>query len=356
VVGAIRKYDTNHLILGTRHEFPNRSDLDLRMEGEFCDVVSANYYVLRPERKLLERMHRVSGRPVLLGEFGMTAADSGLPNPRTHEGTHFRTQFDRAKGYEIHVAHAAEMPFVVGTHYFMVHDRREVLMNNWGLQDADGKLYYGFTSGLVDAHAGLYDIHAGKARPKRYPHDYPGFSPAHNDTPRMTDVATISEDGAWLWQPGYLHYACTPGTGPFFFERSGDESWGYEPKGFIEYRFTLEEPMEDAHLIFRYASPPESPRHKLRVEINDEPAGALECPPAKENLTSPPGWAYGFGALKLATVTLPLRTDIPAGVANARFCVTEPWGKGQGIALHGFFLSAGPHVVSADDYYQLEEQ
>ncbi len=354
VVSAIRKYDPNHLILGTRHEHPNRTDLDLRVEGEFCDVLTANYYTLVPDRELLERMHRLSGRPVLIGEFALAAKDSGLPNPRSHAGTLFETQSDRATAYEIYTTHAAEMPFVVGTHYFLVHDRKEILMNNWGLADREGKLYYGFVSRFAEIHEKLPDIHAGELTPKRYPGDYPGFQPAFNDHPRMVDMATLSEIGDWLWQPAVLHYACTPGTGPFFFERESDESWGYKENGFIEYRFHLKSALNDAHLLFRYASYPNSATHTLQVEVNDEEAATLVCAKPEQEATSPPGYAYGYGAMRLATLSVPLNMDIPEGLTNVRFCVKTPWQQRQGIILHGFFLSAGPRTVRPDDYFGLE--
>ena len=356
VTGVMKKYAPHHLILGTRHEYPNRSELDLRMEGKYCDVLTANCYMLEPDRGMLERMHRLSGRPLLVGEFALAAKDSGLPNPRSHINTLFETQADRAKAYQVYTEHAAAMPFMVGTHYFMLFDKKEILPNNWGLRDIEGNVYEDFVAAFPDVHRRLPLIHAGKLKPKRYPEDYPGFAPAFNDAPGTEDQATFAGDGAWLWQPAFLHYACTPGTGPFFFERDTDESWGYEKDGFIEYRFTMRADMQNVHLLCRYATYPNSHEYnRLIVDVNGEQRASLDCPVVLGKGTSPKGWAYGYGALKLGTVAAPLNVDLAGDEpVSIRLRVERPWRKRCGVILHGFFLSAGPARVRDGDYYALE--
>ncbi len=349
VVAAIRKYDKNHLLLGTRFEAPGRSELDIRMDGKYSDVVTVNYYDYPHNRKAFERIHKITGKPILIGEFTVAAKENGITNSKYWKGSLFETQDDRAKGYERYVSDMAELPYIVGTHYFMLTDRNEPKLNNWGLRDTDGKLYYDFVRQLGEINKRLPLIHEGKLNPRKFP----GLKCAVNDNPHTRDAARISKDGKWLWQMSSLYYRCTPGTEIYFFDRDKDESWGYRESGFIEYRFALEKPLKNASLIIRYAS---AGANSLKIEINDDQVLAVQCPKPEKDLTVPPGWAYGFSRMKLATVNVPLNIDIPAGTVSVRFIADAPWKPGQGVKLQGFFLSEGPHKISADNYYGLEAE
>lgn len=351
VIAAIRKYDKNHLLLGTRFETPNRSDLDIRMVGRYCDVLSVNYYDYPHNRAALKRLHDVSGgRPLLIGEFTAAAKENGVTNGKYWIGGLFKDQNDRAKGYERYASEIAELPYFIGAHFFMFTDRNEPKLNNWGLRDMDGKLYYDFVRHLAAINQNLPLIHAGKLKPRKFPE----LKCVANDNPHTTDEASIAPDGSWLWQPAYLHYSCTPGNAPYYFDRISDENWGYRENGFIEYRFTLKKPLADAYMIIRYASLPKSTTNQIKIEVNDDEVAIAKCPKAFENLTVPPGWAYGFSQMKLTTITIPLKTDIPAGITNVRFITEKPWKPQQGIIMQGFFLSAGPRVVDPANYYGLK--
>ena len=201
------------------------------------------------------------------------------------------------------------------------------------------------------------DVIYRKAPPLSHPDcNYPGFKPAFNDAPHLRDLARSSEDGTWLWQPAFLHYACTPGTGPFFFERDADETWGYEKDGYIEYRFKMKAEMKNVHVLCRYATYPASNNYnELHVLVNGRKLAALDCPTVLNEGTSPRGWSYGYGTMKFGAVSAPLNVDLTKDQDVAvRFRVDRPWKKHHGLALHGFFLSSGPAKVSKDDYYAME--
>jgi len=173
---------------GVHYEYPNRSDLDLRIEGEYCDVLSSNCYGSAPPKTLIEQMHRISKRPIMLTEFTFSAKDAGFPNGRSWGSMLLETQANRALAYEIYTSHAAEIPFVIGTHYFLVKDRKEITQNNWGLCDFDGKIYYDFVKNMDTMNGRLPLIHKGQAKPKRYPQDYPTLEYANNDFPKTKDI------------------------------------------------------------------------------------------------------------------------------------------------------------------------
>jgi len=67
-IGAIRRHDPNHLILGVRWGGPP-SPVVLEEEAKWTDVVSANNYTdVMYER--MDRYYRIQQKPILVGEFG----------------------------------------------------------------------------------------------------------------------------------------------------------------------------------------------------------------------------------------------------------------------------------------------
>ncbi len=119
---AIRRYDPNHLILGCRYAF-KPPDEALRGCIGYVDVVSMSCYTnpysddLNRVLANLERIHNVTGLPVMASEFSFKAMDSGLPNTRG-AGVPVKTQSERAKYYEEFVKALVRKPFVVGYHWF----------------------------------------------------------------------------------------------------------------------------------------------------------------------------------------------------------------------------------------------
>ena len=119
---AIRRYDPNHLILGCRYAFKPPDEALIGCIG-YVDVVSMSCYTnpysddLNRVLANLERIHNVTGLPVMASEFSFKAMDSGLPNTRG-AGVPVKTQSERAKYYEEFVKALVRKPFVVGYHWF----------------------------------------------------------------------------------------------------------------------------------------------------------------------------------------------------------------------------------------------
>ena len=72
------KYDTNHLVSGVR--FAVNSPEIVAVAGKWCDVIDQHDYSDLPNTAWLQQIHAITGRPVVLGEFSFTAADSNMPN------------------------------------------------------------------------------------------------------------------------------------------------------------------------------------------------------------------------------------------------------------------------------------
>lgn len=124
VRAAIRRYDPDHLYIGTRICYSTQFDnpFFMKMCGRYLDVISVNYYgVWGPDLDQVAAWHENSGRPVLFSEWYAKAEDMGLAN--THgAGWLVRTQADRAAYYQHTVLGYVESKSCIGWHWFKYQD------------------------------------------------------------------------------------------------------------------------------------------------------------------------------------------------------------------------------------------
>lgn len=101
VTNAIRKYDPNHLILGSRfYHHEKKSKLFFETVGKYLDVVSINYYgSWTASQKWLYNWSQWSNKPILISEFYVKGDDVGLTN-LSGAGWLVPTQADRGKFYQ----------------------------------------------------------------------------------------------------------------------------------------------------------------------------------------------------------------------------------------------------------------
>ena len=147
---AIRQYDHNHLILGSRlDEHPSQFDNPWLWPaiGPWIDVSSVNYYGLwGPQAEDIRAWSEAMGKPVMLTEWYAKAEDApGLANVNG-AGWLVHTQEDRALYYQHFMLAALETPSLVGAHYFKYLDdpRESKALDsaggaNKGLYTADGQ-------------------------------------------------------------------------------------------------------------------------------------------------------------------------------------------------------------------------
>ncbi len=119
----LRKYDPNHLYLGSRlHDYTMFRQEVVEAAGKYCDVVCYNYYddwAVRDED--IRRWDAWSGKPFMITEFYTKGEDSGLPNT-TGAGWLVPSQKDRAVHYQNFVLTLLRSNSCVGWHWFKYQD------------------------------------------------------------------------------------------------------------------------------------------------------------------------------------------------------------------------------------------
>ncbi len=183
-VEAIRTYDPNHLILGCRFVSWVAPRMVVKACGEFCDVVSINFYELGPagyglyeiwrrgadhvEGKAdLSEFYRIVKKPLMITEFGFRSMDSGLPNtyppPLAVQPT-VPTQQARAERYAKYVRMWMREPFFVGYHWFRWMDepkegRFDGENGNYGLVDIRDEPYEVFIKPISSVNREVWTLH-----------------------------------------------------------------------------------------------------------------------------------------------------------------------------------------------------
>lgn len=120
---AIKKYDPNHLYLGSRFYAVDIAKPELfRACGPFVDVVSMNYYrAWTPDAATMRMWERESGKPILITEWYAKGVDSGLANTGG-AGWLVKTQRERGLFYQNFTLGLLESKVCVGWHWFRYSD------------------------------------------------------------------------------------------------------------------------------------------------------------------------------------------------------------------------------------------
>ncbi|MFY0653039.1 MAG: hypothetical protein JXQ96_13445 [Cyclobacteriaceae bacterium] len=133
---AVRKYDPNHLTLGIRFgHIPE--DAVLEICKEVFDVFSFNCYELVPPKETMDRIMKITGRPMIIGEYHAGTVNRGMAQALVQ----VENQKERGVAYRLYTEQAFAHPGLIGVAYFQ-----------WADQDLTGRGYDGenYNCGLVD--------------------------------------------------------------------------------------------------------------------------------------------------------------------------------------------------------------
>jgi hypothetical protein len=168
---AILRHDPNHLILGAR--FAGKAPDIWDIAGEYCDVVSFNYYpridvdggIPRKVRDEVAAWQEKAQRPMMLTEWSFPALDSGLPC-KHGAGMRVDTQAQRAQCFIHFQRFLFSLPYMVASDYFMYADEPELGISaafpedaNYGLVNVDDKPYAAITAAAAKLNPRAAKLH-----------------------------------------------------------------------------------------------------------------------------------------------------------------------------------------------------
>lgn len=139
---AIKKYDPNHLFLGTRFHGAAKDQANVvRAAGEFVDVISYNYYGdWEPQSNHINMWLVESGRPFIISEFYIKGDDTGMSNT-SGAGWRVPTQEDRGLFYQNWTLVLLEHPGAIGWHWHRYQDYDDGTDSNKGMVDNNFEWY-----------------------------------------------------------------------------------------------------------------------------------------------------------------------------------------------------------------------
>ena len=164
---AIKKYDPNHLYLGSRlHGNAKKTESIISAAGRYCDILSINYYgSWSPNPALIDTWDRAAKKPFIVTEFYTKAMDSGLANT-TGAGFTVHTQQDKGYAYQHFCLNLLNSKSCVGWHYFKYQDNDPTAKNvdpsntdsNKGLVNNNFQYYTNFVKFVKELNDNKYNL------------------------------------------------------------------------------------------------------------------------------------------------------------------------------------------------------
>jgi hypothetical protein len=140
----------------------------IQAAGEYFEVISFHSYAAMPPVDRLRQITNITNRPTMLTEFSFKAMDSGLPNTKG-AGKPLATQADRASGFTSYVQALADLPGMVGYHWFEYRDepkegRFDGENSNYGVVKIDFTPWEVLTARMTTVNAAIEARHAEAGR------------------------------------------------------------------------------------------------------------------------------------------------------------------------------------------------
>jgi len=164
VVGSIKKYDPNHLYLGTRlHGKSRDSEVCVTTASKWCDIVSVNYYnYVFPSDQICSptkwgRWLQQYDKPCMITEFYAKAYNTTYPD---QSGAGFYTDDQAGRGifYQSSCLDVLKSKYYVGWHYFRWQDDLPPKFSNKGMVDPGNKEYTEMTAYMEELNRQVYHL------------------------------------------------------------------------------------------------------------------------------------------------------------------------------------------------------
>lgn len=164
---AIKRYDPNHLYLGSRfHSYEKKVPEVFKAAGKYVDVIAINYYrEWTPLQEDVTNWEAWSGRPFIITEWYTKGEDSGMPN-YSGAGWIVHTQKDRGLFYQNFTLALLESKNCVGFHWFKYQDNDPSNLKtdpsnrdaNKGIVQLDYTVYTGLTDKMKELNTNVYQL------------------------------------------------------------------------------------------------------------------------------------------------------------------------------------------------------
>ena len=195
---TMKKHSPNHLNLGMR--FGSLSELDetlMEICGRAFDVMSFNCYHLKPSHAMMDRTLRLTGLPMIIGEWHFGTVDRGMA-PSLWQ---VPSQQERGVAYRYYAEQGFSHPALIGTHYFQWTDQD--LMGrgsdgenlNCGLIDVTDRPYKHQVHAMMETAKRLYVVHSGETPPFN---QQPLNARGHGGIPNLWNTENVWEGYDWL--------------------------------------------------------------------------------------------------------------------------------------------------------------
>lgn len=160
---AVKKYDPNHLNIGIRFGGPPSDEV--LATGHVFDVCSINVYEYEPT-KILDKVYRLTSRPILIGEFHIGVPANGLGAGLVQA----MNQTERGVGYRYYMEQAASLDAFLGAHWFTWKDepvlgRGDGENYNIGMVDVTDRPYKELVNAVKITNKRLFEVHNGTLVP-----------------------------------------------------------------------------------------------------------------------------------------------------------------------------------------------
>jgi hypothetical protein len=163
----LRKYDSNHLVLGIRYRGTAPREV-IRASRGYTDVQSVNYYVsdAKLDGDLFKMISQESDQPIVISEFSFHALD-GRSGDRNTIGFDAQVVDQKARGeaYKLFTTRLARVPYIIGADWFQWMDeppsgrRGDGEDVNFGVVDIDDKPYEPLVDAIRETTPKLDDLH-----------------------------------------------------------------------------------------------------------------------------------------------------------------------------------------------------
>ena len=165
---AIKKYDPNHLYLGSRlhNSYELKSEPEFKAVGKYVDVIAINYYRFwTPDAKEMANWEKWSGKPFIASEWYVKGEDSKMAN-YSGAGWLVKTQNDRGLFYQNFSLALLESKVCVGFHWFKYQDNDPEDKNadpsntdaNKGIVNTTYEIYAPLLSKMKEVNRDVYSL------------------------------------------------------------------------------------------------------------------------------------------------------------------------------------------------------